>query len=221
MGLRKEYTDFIRKNAPVFQKKMLELGNQIIKDPENHDFHNTGKDYFGSLGCLHVSMDINGLDGAITYNLGSIIKSWNNFFDIVINSGFSICVDNYTVCYNNIYNMCKPGGIMIHILPCVGSNWCANHFVNRKFFDDMCFEYGCKIIAFNISKGVHGNLVFVAMEKLTKGEYNKYLKDETQPEENITKNVKKTRKPPEKSGMGYSKYLDLGFPDDDDGDVLM
>ena len=171
MGLRKEYTDFVKENAVLYQKTLLELGNSVVRDPIAHNNQTTGKNYFGSIGCLHISMALNGLDGAIVHDLCKPVKGFDNFFDVVLNCGFSVGVDKFDMCYQNIFNMCKTGGLMIHILPVVGSNWVANHYVNRKFFDTMAHNFGCTIEKFELIDGVHGQQVAVIMKKLTNEEF--------------------------------------------------
>lgn len=170
MGLRKEYIDFILNQIPDndtnFHTRMLELGSQEIRDPELHSGFLTGQDYFMSIGLLHMSFDINGNHGAIPLDLDLPINGFQDMFDIVTNSGTSICVGvNGSNCYDNIYPMCKPGGVIIHILPLVGSEWHANHFVNRKFFKGHCKKYNCKVIEYQEIDGIHGKLAMVALRK--------------------------------------------------------
>lgn len=177
MGLRKEYTDFVKENAVLYQKTLLELGNSVVRDPIVHNNQKTGKNYFGSVGCLHISMDLNGFDGAIVHDLGKTVKGFDNFFDVVLNCGFSVYVKNYEMCYQNIFNMCKPGGLMIYILPMVGSKWVANHYVNEKFFANMAEKFSCTIEKFEFIHSPNGPQAAVVMKKLTNKEFKAIEKE--------------------------------------------
>lgn len=164
MGIRKEYIEFLSKNADFEGKKILELGNQIIKDGcLGH--YKSSKEYFGSIGCFHLSIDKNGENGAMSYDLSKKITKFDGVFDVVTDFGTSIYVDNKKACYDNIYRMVKPGGVVVHILPAVGSAWVAKYFVDRKFFNDVAKKYNCKIKSLRFIDGLHGKLVAVALEK--------------------------------------------------------
>ncbi|GAG04022.1 unnamed protein product, partial [marine sediment metagenome] len=79
MGFRPETLKFILDNTTVFKMKMLELGNQRIRDNVETDYK-TGKEYFGALGCYHLSIDINGEDGTMIYDLGEEINQFDDEF---------------------------------------------------------------------------------------------------------------------------------------------
>lgn len=164
MGIRIDYLKFLLENTEIPKAKLLELGNQIIKDGCGGQ-HKTGKALFCSMGCYHMSIDTNGRDGAMVYDLGKKITDFDNEFDIITDFGTSICVKNYKMCYNNIYRMCKPGGVMVYVLPEENSNWKANYYVNKKFFRNLAKKQGCKVKTTKIIKGLHGNLVCAALVK--------------------------------------------------------
>jgi len=160
MGIRKEHLDFLIKNTSLFKAKMLELGNQQMRD-----FPKSAKEYFGSIGCYHLSIDRNGLDGSMVYDLGKEINIFDNEFDIITNFGTSCYVDDYNICYSNIHRMCKNDGIMIHILPFKGSKWVANHFVDEEFFLKLAKKFNYKIKDIKEMQGIHGKLLMVALIK--------------------------------------------------------
>ena len=164
MGIRTEYLQFLLKNSEITKAKLLELGNQLIKDGCGGHFK-TGKALFCSMGCYHMSIDENGLDGAMNYDLGKKITDFDDEFDIITDFGTSICVKNYKMCYENIYRMCKPGGVMIYILPEENSNWKANYYVDKKFFRDLAKKQGSKVKNIEIINGLHGDLVCAALVK--------------------------------------------------------
>ncbi len=121
MGIETNYLKFI--NSVISQaggKKMLELGNQSlnhIKRPEK-----TGKAYFENNGYYHVSVDRNGLDGAVKKDLRDLkdFREYVDFFDIVTNCGVTEHVepfDKQHTVFRIIHDSLKVGGIAFHILP--------------------------------------------------------------------------------------------------------
>jgi len=124
MGIAREDFEFLKEN--ISQEigkdykhiKMLELGNQHLhKDIEPK--YETSKQYFEAIGVSHVSIDINGKDGAIPINLNELIED-NNFvnqFDIVTNFGTTEHVKNQYMCWKNVHRLCKDGGLFVSVVP--------------------------------------------------------------------------------------------------------
>jgi len=125
MGLRAEYIDYINTNiVDVFGGiegiRMLELGNQRLHD--GCVTESTGKQYYKNRGVEHVSVDINGLDGAVVADLRKTkdFTRWVAHFDVVTNSGTTEHVEPHASqfeCFANIHNCLRPGGISIHLVP--------------------------------------------------------------------------------------------------------
>jgi len=103
---------------------MCELGNQLIVD--GHKGFKVSKDYFESLGVNHTSVDWNGKNGSLPLDLNKSIDIGE--FDVVTNVGVAEHVKNHKQCFENIYNLTRVGGIVIHLAPKVGS------YVNHKGF---------------------------------------------------------------------------------------
>lgn len=144
MGMTKRYLDDINDSAVKaiggFQnKRMLEFGNQCFHD--NSVPEKTGKEYFRNKGCVeHVSLDLNGLDGAVKVDLSKPIRndSWHSYFDIVTNFGTTEHVEPFKaqyVCFSSIHNCLKVGGIAMHILPDI------NELKKNGFLKGHCFNY--------------------------------------------------------------------------------
>ena len=149
MGYRKrsiEYTlDFI--NQAGFELnglKMLELGNQLIWDEEGYEGFFVAKDYFQSLGVDHTSIDLNGKNGALNIDLNKPIKGLGEF-DVVTNLGTTEHVKNQKECFNNIHRLCRVGGIMIHLVPHVGSTH-GDHQYTVEFFEALAEDRNYKIL---------------------------------------------------------------------------
>ncbi|KKM81428.1 hypothetical protein LCGC14_1329870 [marine sediment metagenome] len=103
---------------------MCELGNQRIRHPERMSITAlTGKEYFQTLGMKHSSIDQNGRDGSLQYDLNEPIvdSSLINQFDIITNFGTSEHVTNQYQCFRNIHNLCKKEGLFVHCVPMKGS----------------------------------------------------------------------------------------------------
>jgi hypothetical protein len=134
MGIRKAYVEYIEDHFIWHfgeKPKMLELGNQYVRDDVCSEFK-TGKDFWSSKGFAHTSIDINGKDGAIKIDMSKTCYMFNKEFDIVTDLGFSCCVNGIWTCFKNMYNMCKDYGIVIHILPAKGSKWNAVRFSKEE-----------------------------------------------------------------------------------------
>ncbi len=143
MGLTREYLDFIEdciRNTigELSGKKMLELGNQHTMDdsiPEK-----TGKTYFKNRDVNHISVDLNGLDGALKLNLSKPEQflQWEGYFDIVTNSGTSEHVEPKSAqyeCFLIIHDCLKVGGIAVHLVPDI------NELENKGCWKGHCNNY--------------------------------------------------------------------------------
>lgn len=96
--------------------RICELGNQKMKwHPDG-----TAKKFFLNNGAIeHISIDINGKDGALKLDLSKdlteIHPEWKQRFDMVTNYGTAEHVENGIYkCYKNIHDLCKTGGIIIN-----------------------------------------------------------------------------------------------------------
>jgi hypothetical protein len=148
MGLETNYLKFI--NSLIDQasgKRMLELGNQSLnhsKRPEK-----TGKEYFTNNGFDHISIDRNGLDGAVKKDLRNIseFREYVDSFDVVTNCGVTEHVEpissQHTV-FRIIHDSLKVGGIAFHILPdsdeAENNRWGPHcrFWYNEGFFKNLC-----------------------------------------------------------------------------------
>ena len=130
---------------PLKDKWIVELGNNHITEDvykKRGLTFTTGKQYFESLKMNHRSIDLNGLDGAVSFDLGKPIedKDWIGKFDILINPTVSADVyEKYGEfaqyeCWKNIHNFVKVNGIFIHILPKIGS-WSGRYETFGNAYD--------------------------------------------------------------------------------------
>lgn len=162
MGLNADFLDFIESSiAQVYGDstaglRMLELGDQEIRTSDIPE--ETGKEYFTRRGYEHVSVDINGLHGAIVKDLTrpEQFTDWHHSWDILTNSGTTEHVEPHAAqyeCFGILHDCLKVGGVAIHLLPDVEEHdqrgaW-ANHcrfFYSTAFFEYMAGKCGYELI---------------------------------------------------------------------------
>jgi SAM-dependent methyltransferase len=114
--------------------KMCELGNQSLAVKGIRQ--RVAKEYFEARGVKHVSIDLNGEDGALKLDLCKPITGHKNKYDIVTNCGTIEHVDNQYEGFKNIHNLCRVGGLMVHALP-VNYYWNGHGLFQyyKEFFD--------------------------------------------------------------------------------------
>jgi len=100
---------------------MFEFGNQKMRCYEVK-WDIPAKEYFQSLGIEHVSLDLNGKDGALKRNILDPVDDLGEF-DVVTNFGSSEHIDpeSQPKVFEHLHQLCKTGGYMIHHVPEVGS----------------------------------------------------------------------------------------------------
>lgn len=130
---------------PLFQNinpcRMLELGNK-----KNSQLGITYKSWFESLGFEHVSVDWNGLDGALKIDLRKPLEL--GLFDLVTNIGTTEHVSEQAAVWENIHNALSVGGVLVSITPKGdGKNWPKHGFYYPKkaFFEQFADLNGYKI----------------------------------------------------------------------------
>lgn len=127
MGLSKENGQaefiqdvFCRHAITLPGLRMLELGNQRIRKCLL-GVEVPAKRIYELFGVYHVSIDLNGKDGALALDLGQPLPDDIKEFDVVTNFGCIEHVGNQYEAWQNVHNACRAGGLMIHTLPEEGS----------------------------------------------------------------------------------------------------
>jgi SAM-dependent methyltransferase len=112
---------------PMVGDSMLELGNKKSGDL-------TYKSWFTAQGIRHVSVDINGLDGALKLDLREPLNLGQ--FDMVTNFGTTEhVVDNQYQAWKNIHEAVKLGGVYIGMCPSPGDWWWhGEHYPSMDFY---------------------------------------------------------------------------------------
>lgn len=162
MGLRTPYINFIEESiegtlGDVKNLRMLELGDQVIRDRQIRE--TTGKAYFENRGFEHVSVDLNGNNGALVLDLREpeqfidLTDSW----DIVTNSGTTEHVEPFATqyeCFKIIHDCLKVGGIAVHLNPDTedrdnNGRW-KDHcriYYSATFYEVLATECGYELIS--------------------------------------------------------------------------
>jgi hypothetical protein len=152
MGLTQHTFDLVTKwGSPMKQKRMLELGDQIIYFGSQYGTYSTPyfKQHFPDLD--HVCIDIKPEKFAVDMDLRKPFeKAWNNHFDIVTNAGTTehVTTDKgFWMAYKNVHDCLKIGGVVIHENPMTG-NWKGHgdHYVTEKFYEQMADDMGYDIM---------------------------------------------------------------------------
>jgi SAM-dependent methyltransferase len=92
----------------------------------------TPKEFYRKLGYdRYLAIDVNEYNDAVAMDLNTVVKytySFDEQFDLVTNNGTGEHVFNQHAVFANCHNLCKKGGIMLHILPCY--RWPDHGFYN-------------------------------------------------------------------------------------------
>jgi SAM-dependent methyltransferase len=124
--------------------------------------------YFKGGGIDVVSIDLNGKDGALPLDLQEPLPESIGKFDIIINAGTSEHVREHEKCFENVNNICRPGGLMFHIVPEVGS-WPKHglHHYTESFFKDLAKKYHYSVVDMRVDDyvGPRNKLIFSCLRK--------------------------------------------------------
>ena len=143
---------------PLVGDSMLELGNKKTGDVSY-------KSHFEKLGIRHVSVDINGLDGALRLDLRKPLKLGQ--FDMVTNFGCSEhVVDNQEAVWRNIHEAVKINGVLICMCPMPGDWWWHGiHYPHMAFYEQFAAKNGYLIEHMEVGRMAPTRNIDVRMKK--------------------------------------------------------
>jgi hypothetical protein len=123
---------------PLFGDSMLELGNK-----KNGEF--IYKPYFEGLGYRHVSVDLNGENGALRMDLTKPLNLGT--FDMVTNIGTSEHVErNQEACWRNICEALHVGSVLVSATPAPGHwVWHGYWYPTREFYEGLAAQNGLRL----------------------------------------------------------------------------
>lgn len=123
---------------PLLGRGMLELGNKKNK---------TGvyKDWFKENGIEHVSVDVNGLDGAVPLDLSQphSLKDLGveNPFSMVTNFGCTEHIGEQRWVWDNIVQWLCIGGVIVSTTPLPGHwEWHGHMYLKESFPQEFCSQ---------------------------------------------------------------------------------
>ena len=139
------------------------------------------KKIYESYGVHHVSMDLNGRDGALPIDLGQPMSAvYINQFNVMTNYGTIEHINNQYQAFKNMHDMCKENGIMIHIFPLVG-NWLrhARYYYSEEFAKELAKLCNYHVIKLTVlDKSVYEASKNVIAVTYMKKEINKFVTEE-------------------------------------------
>lgn len=129
---------------PLVGSSMLELGNKIKGEM-------VYKNVFERLGFRHVSVDLNGRNGALKLDLRKPL--YLGQFDMVTNFGTSehVSDDNWNgqvECWRNMLTALSVGGVLVSITPLEGAKRWLRHgrwYPQIAFFQEMAKKNGLNV----------------------------------------------------------------------------
>ncbi len=152
------------------RQSVIELGSQTFA-PDTHrareairelfpeiapDSISTPRDLYRALGLAnYVSIDLDGHDGALRFNLNLPLDETYQFresFDLVTNHGTTEHAFDQFRCFENVHKLTRTGGIMLHALPSQGYQNHAFFNYHPSFFLDLASANGYDVL------GLHYNL---------------------------------------------------------------
>lgn len=133
--------------SPLVGCSMLELGNKRKSTAEGSVF--VYKKFFESQGFRHVSVDINGQDGALKLDLTKPLKLGT--FDMVTNIGTTEHVsennfDGQVSCWRNILEAMHVGSVLVSNTPQKGA-WLhhGTWYPQQEFFVELAALNGLEV----------------------------------------------------------------------------
>lgn len=134
----------------IFDNNKISSDTNILTMTGNNSW--ASRDYFPLVGGNHKSIDMNGNEDSLIVDLRLPIEDNDeygilNWADLVIDAGTSEHVEVQYYNWKNLYDVCKVGGYMVHILPKVGywDGHCEFKYTS-EFFVQLSDAMGYEII---------------------------------------------------------------------------
>lgn len=144
---------------PLVGNSMLELGNK-----KNGEF--VYKRWFESKGFRHISVDTNGLDGAIALDLAQPLNLGT--FDMVSNIGTSEHVGyGQEQCWRNICEAMHVGSVLVSTTPAPGNwAWHGWWYPSEQFYRDLASLNGLRLDALDLVHDAPRSMWFARMTRV-------------------------------------------------------
>jgi hypothetical protein len=143
MGICEYQLAYVEEQAlpHVVGKRMLELGDQVLNPGlAKRTGVRTGKQLYEMRGWDHVSMDLNGMHGAVVADLTTKHREFNRRFDIITNHGTSEHIRDQYSLFGNLHAWGDIGCVYVHVVPLCPEEHVA--ILGRPFPEHGFWEYG-------------------------------------------------------------------------------
>ena len=176
MGVTRQSFDYFHKwfNKDK-HKSICELGDQQFLLCWPYKEYSYTRTYFKSINVYYDCIDLNALNGALVLDLNTDIEITQQY-DFVTDFGTLEHVADYYMGWKNTDRLCKPGGIMLHILPAVGhwpdhGSWRGD----RSFYIKLGKAQGYEIKDIHIEHtkigGHDSDQIYIVYQKITEKEF--------------------------------------------------
>ncbi|WP_315763389.1 methyltransferase domain-containing protein [Bradyrhizobium sp. SZCCHNS2005] len=145
--------DLISECYRLFGKQPVSLGEPIETDMVNGIEHQSednpsSRQFWRSLGFTYAALEFDGHRDStpLDLNRDSVPRRMRAAFDLVVNTGTTEHVANQANAFKVMHDLCKPGGIMYHILPAGGMMTHGLITYTPKFFWHLSRENDYQIV---------------------------------------------------------------------------
>lgn len=190
MGISVQTWEFLQESLAELPRvgRVCELGNQHIRPAVGLNFKQldpswrrgkpfAAKKWFEHRGWEHVSIDINGRDGALALDLSRPLPSHLGTFQLVTNFGTSEHVHDQYECFHNIDRLCAVSGLMVHAVPMLG-HWIGHSehgfYYTVSSFDSLARQNGYGVIRLSVVPypgRSDQDLIVASLRKLSAGPF--------------------------------------------------
>jgi SAM-dependent methyltransferase len=142
-------TDELRELYRLFGREPVDLGAPV--GVENFRARApTARQFWTSLGLEYAAVDL--VDDAIRIDLNreQVPAEMRDRFDIVTNGGTTEHVANQDNTFRVIHDLCRPGGLMIHEVPCQAMMTHGLINYNPKFFSNLARANAYEIVSMRV-----------------------------------------------------------------------
>jgi hypothetical protein len=158
---------------PLIGDSMLELGGK-----QNPDLirgkHLTYKAYFKSLGFRHVSIDWNGMWGALKLDLRRPLVKHLGTFDMLSNMGTTEHVSDQAGVWRNIHELTMVGGVYVGQTPYPDGKswwWHGEHYPTEDFYKSFAELNNWDIIRLYKGREIPNENLYCRMQKKANPEF--------------------------------------------------
>jgi SAM-dependent methyltransferase len=153
IGAQQLSNSFLRADAllsdtyRLFGREQIQLGEPIAANFENgvelvSEKSPSSRGFWQSLGFTYASIEFEGHRDSIALNLNrdSVPGRLRGAFDLIVNTGTTEHVANQENAFRVMHDLCRRGGIMLHMLPAGGMMTHGLITYTPRFFWLLCRE---------------------------------------------------------------------------------